>query len=51
MVSMNMWRLTQEFLTVLEEGFKEFFEKEMEMNLLKRNNYTWYGMNYHEDLF
>ena len=26
-VSMNMWGLTPDFLEVLEEGFKEFFEK------------------------
>lgn len=29
LVSMNMWGLTPEFLDVLEEGFKEFFEKEV----------------------
>ena len=34
-VSMNMWGLTPEFLNVLEEGFKEFFEKEMPGNPLK----------------
>lgn len=28
LVSMNMWGLTPDFLEVLEEGFKEFFEKE-----------------------
>ena len=27
LVSMNMWGLTPDFLEVLEEGFKEFFEK------------------------
>ena len=27
LVSMNMWGLTPEFLDVLEDGFKEFFEK------------------------
>ena len=27
LVSMNMWGLTPAFLEVLEEGFKEFFEK------------------------
>ena len=32
LVSMNMWGLTQEFLDVLEEGFKEFFEKEVPSN-------------------
>ena len=31
-VSMNMWGLTPEFLDVLEEGFKEFFEKEVPGN-------------------
>ena len=35
LVSMNMWGLTPEFLNVLEEGFKEFFEKEMPGNPLK----------------
>lgn len=29
LVSMNMWGLTPEFLDVLEEGFKEFFKKEV----------------------
>ena len=29
LVSMNMWGLTPDFLDVLEEGFKEFFEKEV----------------------
>ena len=29
---MNMWGLTPDFLTVLEEGFKEFFEKEVPGN-------------------
>ena len=32
LVSMNMWGLTPEFLEVLEEGFKEFFEKEVPDN-------------------
>ena len=32
---MNMWGLTPEFLDVLEEGFKEFFEKEVPCNPLK----------------
>ena len=31
-VSMNMWGLTPDFLGVLEEGFKEFFEKEVPGN-------------------
>ena len=31
-VSMNMWGLTPEFLDVLENGFKEFFEKEVPGN-------------------
>lgn len=35
LVSMNMWGLTLDFLDVLEEGFKEFFEKEVEKNPLK----------------
>ena len=34
-VSMNMWGLTPDFLDVLEEGFKEFFEKEVPSNPLK----------------
>ena len=34
-VSMNMWGLTPEFLDVLEQGFKEFFEKEVPGNPLK----------------
>ena len=32
LVSMNMWGLTPDFLTTLEEGFKEFFEKEVPSN-------------------
>ncbi|PBN41052.1 nucleotidyltransferase, partial [Sphingobium sp. D43FB] len=35
LVSMNMWGLTPDFLTTLEEGFKEFFEKEVPSNPLK----------------
>ena len=35
LVSMNMWGLTPDFLDVLEEGFKEFFEKEVSNNPLK----------------
>lgn len=35
LVSMNMWGLTPDFLEVLEEGFKEFFEKEVAKNPLK----------------
>ncbi len=35
LVSMNMWGLTPDFLTTLEEGFKEFFEKEVSGNPLK----------------
>ena len=35
LVSMNMWGLTPEFLDVLEEGFKEFFEKEVPSNPMK----------------
>ena len=29
LVSMNMWGLTPDFLDVLEDGFKEFFKKEV----------------------
>ena len=32
MVSMNMWGLTPDFLDVLEDGFKEFFQKEVPGN-------------------
>ena len=35
LVSMNMWGLTPDFLGVLEEGFKEFFEEEVPGNPLK----------------
>ena len=35
LVSMNMWGLTPDFFTTLEEGFKEFFEKEVPGNPLK----------------
>jgi len=35
LVSMNMWGLTPDFLDVLEDGFKEFFEKEVPGNPLK----------------
>ena len=35
LVSMNMWGLTPDFLTILENGFKEFFKKEVPDNLLK----------------
>ena len=35
LVSINMWGLTPDFLEVLEEGFKEFFEKEVVKNPLK----------------
>ena len=35
LVSMNMWGLTPDFLEVLEQGFKEFFEKEVPENPLK----------------
>ena len=35
LVSMNMWGLTPDFLEILEEGFKEFFEKEVPANPLK----------------
>lgn len=30
-----MWELTPDFLEILEEGFKEFFEKEVPVNPLK----------------
>ena len=32
---MNMWGLTPDFLEVLEDGFKEFFETEVSENPLK----------------
>ncbi|MGI5946152.1 MAG: sugar phosphate nucleotidyltransferase [Lachnospiraceae bacterium] len=32
LVSMNMWGLTPDFLGVLEDGFKEFFEKDVRQN-------------------
>ena len=35
LVSMNMWGLTPDFLNTLEEGFKEFFDKEVSKDLLK----------------
>ena len=35
LVSMNMWGLNPEFMDVLEEGFNEFFEKEVPENPLK----------------
>lgn len=35
LVSMNRWGLTPEFLDVLEEGFKEFFDKEVSLDPLK----------------
>ena len=35
LVSMNMWGLTPEFLKTLEDGFTEFFEKEVSENPLK----------------
>lgn len=35
LVSMNMWGLTPEFLDVLEDGFKEFFNKEASQDPLK----------------
>ena len=35
LVSMNMWGLTPDFLTTLEDGFNEFFEKEVVKNPLK----------------
>lgn len=35
LVSMNMWGLTPGFLDVLENGFKEFFDKEVPSNPLK----------------
>ena len=35
LVSMNMWGLTPDFLSALEQGFAEFFEKEVPENPLK----------------
>lgn len=35
LVSMNMWGLTPEFLDILENGFKEFFKKEVPESPLK----------------
>lgn len=35
LVSMNMWGLTPAFLKSLEEGFVEFFKKEVSANPLK----------------
>ena len=35
LVSMNMWGLTPDFLDLLEEGFKEFFDKEVCQDPLK----------------
>ena len=35
LVSMNMWGLTPDFLQLLEEGFVEFFRKEVPLNPLK----------------
>ena len=35
LVSMNMWGLTPDFLDVLEDGFKAFFEKEVPADPLK----------------
>ena len=35
LVSMNMWGLTPDFLNALEEGFKEFFDKEVSKDPLK----------------
>ena len=35
LVSMNMWGLTSDFLRLLEEGFVEFFAKEVPANPLK----------------
>ena len=35
LVSMNMWGLTPDFLDVLEQGFGEFFQKEVPLNPLK----------------
>ena len=35
LVSMNMWGLTPDFLNMLEQGFTEFFAKEVPANPLK----------------
>ena len=34
-VSMNMWRLTPEFVQLLEDGFREFFQNTSKENILK----------------
>ena len=39
---MNMWGVTPDFLDVLEEGFKEFFEKEVSNNPLKAEYFRKY---------
>ncbi len=38
LVSMNMWGLTPDFLGILEVGFREFFEKEVPGNPLKKQS-------------
>ena len=35
LVSMNMWGFTPDFLDILEESFKEFFDKEVCQDPLK----------------
>jgi len=34
LVSMNMWGLSPDFIDMLEDGFKEFFDREMEKDPL-----------------
>ena len=51
LVSMNMWGLTLDFLDVLEEGFKEFFAKEVPSNPQKAEYLIpIFIMTYHEDV-
>ena len=37
LVSMNMWGLTPDFLNTLEDGFKDFFKKEVPADPRKPN--------------
>ena len=43
LVSMNMWGLTPDFLNTLEDGFKEFFDKEVSKDPLKAEYITTIG--------
>ena len=45
LVSMNMWGLTPDFVKVLEEGFEEFFEKEVAKNPLKAEYFLPFVVN------